>query len=79
MSTPERPLDGDGRVPPATETIHLPEPSLLPAATAAGVTLVGLGLFVTWVLSAFGGAVLLVSLRAWVRRSRRSIARLPQG
>lgn len=65
--------------PPPTEQIHLPGPSFLPIAAAAGVALALVGVVWSWVLFGFGAAVLLVAALRWVREAREEIAELPLG
>jgi hypothetical protein len=67
-----------GQPPEPTELIYLPEPSWAPAITAAGLTLVVVGLFTLWVYSVAGGIVALLALRSWIRHARRDVARLPR-
>jgi hypothetical protein len=59
------------------EQIHLAGPSLLPLATAVGLTLALMGLVLSWWFVAAGGAVLLVSLFRWIRAARVEFDSLP--
>ena len=53
--------------PPAGETISLPEPTMVPLMTAAGITLVLVGLTTTIVLSIVGAIVLASVTSRWIR------------
>lgn len=67
----------DPEAPPPGEEVHLPGPSLLPALTAAGITLTLIGI-TTWIpLTAFGVALTIVCVLLWVRDTRRDIDELP--
>lgn len=59
------------------EEIHLPGPTLLPAATAAGITVSLVGLIISWWIVAFGVLVTLIAIVRWVRTVRGEIAELP--
>jgi hypothetical protein len=63
--------------PPPSEDIHLPAPSYLPIATAAGIATAVVGIVLSWVVFALGAVVLLVVLTLWVRKAREEIAELP--
>jgi hypothetical protein len=65
------------QVPPVGEEIHLPAPSILPLLTAAGITLVLVGLTTTWFLSIAGGLLAIVCIWRWIGDTRRDIAELP--
>jgi hypothetical protein len=68
----------DGQVPEPAELVYVPGPSWLPALTAAGIAGVLVGLFAGWPYAVAGAAVLLLSLRAWVRAAGDETARLPR-
>jgi hypothetical protein len=59
------------------EQIHLPGPSVIPAITAAGITIALLGLIYSWWIVGFGGLVTLVALVAWIRTVRDEIDSFP--
>ena len=59
------------------EQIHLPGPSLLPLATAAGLTVALVGLIISWLMVAAGGVVALIAIVRWVRTVREEIDSLP--
>jgi hypothetical protein len=69
------PLDPD--VPPVGEEIHLAGPSLLPLLTAAGITLVLVGLTTFIELTVLGAVLTVVSVLRWIGDTRRSIDELP--
>lgn len=71
-------MSDDRQVPPPTESIHLPAPSLTPLGVAAGLALVAAGLFIGSLVSILGAVVGLVALKSWLRHNRNSIARLPR-
>ncbi len=82
MSTPEsephRPADTNVPVPPAGEDIHLPPGSILPLATAVGITLVVVGSTIDWrIWSVLGAIITVIAIGLWVRDTRREIAHLP--
>ena len=49
-----------------TEEIHLPKPSIWPAACGVGIALVGFGVVTTGVFSAVGLVVMAWSLAGWI-------------
>ena len=57
-----------------SEQLHLPGPSYLPAATAAGITVALCGVLVGWWMSVIGGVVALVAIIRWIRESNADIA-----
>ena len=69
------PLDPD--VPPVGEEIHLPEPTVVPALTAIGITLTLIG-FTTYIALTIAGGLLTVGcVIAWIRRTRTDVDELP--
>lgn len=64
---------------PASEQIHLPGDSLAPLGVAFGITLIFLGLFMTWMIAAVGVVVALLPLRSWMRKAHAEAAELPLG
>jgi len=69
------PLDPD--VPPVGEEIHLPEPTVVPALTAIGITLTLIG-FTTFIeLTIAGGLLTVGCVIAWIRRTRADVDKLP--
>ena len=63
--------------PEPVEQIHLPGPSYLPAATAAGITVALVGVLVAWWITVIGAIVALVAIVRWIRESNADIAELP--
>ena len=59
------------------EEIRLPGPSLLPLASAVGITIALVGLIWSWWIVAAGGAIFLISAVRWIRTVREEIASLP--
>ena len=76
MATEEVEQDGGG-IPPATEEIHLPEPSYLPAVLALGITIAIVGIVMNLVVVAIGVILIVVPLVKWIRRTRAEMAELP--
>ena len=69
MAEPIR-TGGDG-VPAASEQVHLPGASYLPAWTAFGITIALVGVMLNWVICGIGAAITLVgSLAGSARRAR---------
>lgn len=69
--------DLDKPVPPAGEEIHLPPGSLQPIVLTVGVTMLLLGITVTWWLIALGGLLTVGSLVAWIKDTVDEIRHLP--
>ena len=67
----------DTEAPPTGEEIHLPAPSLVPILNAAGVTLILVGLTITYYLTAVGALLFLVTLVRWIRDVAHDISELP--
>jgi hypothetical protein len=65
-------------VPPAGEEIHLPGPSLIPLLSAISITLIVIGTTITWILSAIGGVLFVLTTIRWIRDTRRDVAALPE-
>ena len=63
--------------PPVGEEIHLPDASLVPVVNAVGVTLIVLGVVISWLLSAAGVIIFVLSTVRWIRDTRRDISELP--
>jgi hypothetical protein len=64
-------------VPPVGEEIHLPDPSMLPVVNAVGITLAVLGVVLSWLLTAAGVLIFVLSTVRWIRDTRREISELP--
>jgi ABC-type transport system involved in cytochrome c biogenesis permease subunit len=64
-------------VPPTSEEVHLPGPSVLPLLTAVGITLAVVGVTTSLIL-VIGGAVLTIAcVLRWIGDTRRDIDELP--
>lgn len=66
------------QAPPVGEEVHMPGPSLIPLASAVGITLIVIGTTLTWLLSIIGGIIFIVTTVTWIRDTRRGIAELPE-
>jgi hypothetical protein len=64
-------------VPPAGEEIHLPGPTILPALTALGVTLMLIGVTTFIELTVIGGILTVACVVRWIKDTRREIDELP--
>ena len=64
--------------PPVGEEIHLPGPTFLPVACAAGITLMVIGTTINWLISIAGLILFLVTTVMWIRDTRRDISELPE-
>jgi hypothetical protein len=65
-------------IPPVGEEIHLPGPSFLPVACAAGITLMVIGTTINWFISIVGLILFLVTCVMWIRDTRHDISELPE-
>ena len=61
-----------------TELVYVPGPSWAPVLAAAGLAVLGIGLFAGWVYSIAGGVIALGALWAWIGGVGRDIGRLPR-
>ena len=68
--------NGQALAPPAEE-IHLPEPAYTPVVLAFGITVIVIGVVLTWVMVAIGLLIALVALVRWIRQMREEMAELP--
>jgi cytochrome c oxidase subunit 1 len=66
-----------GALAPPSEEVHLPEPSYMPVVLAFGVTLVVVGVVLTWAMVIIGAVIALVALVRWIRMAREEMAELP--
>jgi hypothetical protein len=69
----------EGALPPATEQIHLPEPSYLPVTLAFGTMVAIIGVVFSRVIVVLGATVVVISLTRWIRQTRAEMAELPLG
>jgi hypothetical protein len=70
--------DIEQQAPPVGEEIHLPGPTLIPIASAAGITLMVIGTTIDWIFSLVGAVIFIVTTIMWIRDTRRDVARLPE-
>lgn len=70
--------DVDQDTPPVGEEIHLPGPTFLPVACAAGITLMVIGTTINWFISILGLILFIVTTAMWIRDTRRDISELPE-
>ena len=59
------------------ELVHLPGPSYLPVATAFGLTIVVIGVVLSWIIVAIGAVIALVAIVRWIAETREEISELP--
>jgi len=60
-----------------SESIHIPDPSYMPVTLAFGIMVSLVGILLTWVISAIGIVIVLVTLFRWIGRTRSEMAELP--
>jgi Rieske Fe-S protein len=70
----ERPAEPDHEEPEQ----HLPTPTILPFAFAAGIALVLVGLIINWWLAVAGGVLALLFGFAWIREVTRDVRAAPE-
>ena len=69
----------ESKNPPVGEEIHLPGPSLIPLASAVGITLIVIGTTVFPPIPAIiGGIIFVVTTVRWIRDTRRDVDELPE-
>ena len=72
-------MSQDGhQTPPAGDEIHLPGRTPIPLMCAIAITLIVVGTTITFVISAIGIVVLLVTITIWIRDTRRDVDALPE-
>ncbi len=64
-------------LPPPSEEVHLPDPAYTPVVLAFGVTIVVVGVVLSWVMVAIGLIIAVVALTRWIRQAREEMAELP--
>jgi hypothetical protein len=69
--------DVDSDTPPVGEEIHLPGPSFIPIAMAAGITLTVIGTTIDWIWSVLGLIIFFYTLQRWIRDVRHDVDELP--
>lgn len=62
---------------PPSEEIHLPEPAYTPVVLAFGVSVIVIGVVLSWVMVAIGLVIALIALTRWIRQMRGEMAELP--
>jgi hypothetical protein len=62
----------------AREQIHLPGNTLLPLYTAVGITVMLLGLILSWPFVAAGGAITALAVWFWIKAATEDYQRLPR-
>jgi hypothetical protein len=73
MTEPEQGSHGEGH-----DAIHLPPPSIWPAALALGIALILTGLIVNLVMLIAGVVIAVAATALWVRDARREFDALPE-
>ena len=69
--------ESDSGIPPATEQIHLPDPSYQPVVVALGLTIAIVGVVFSWWVFGLGLLIFLIATVRWVRSARADMAELP--
>ena len=67
----------DGGLPPPTEQVHMPEPSYLPVVTGFAITLMLVGVILTWIITIIGALLFVPAVWLWIRDTRSDISGLP--
>jgi hypothetical protein len=70
-------LEHDPSLSPASEAIHMPEPSYLPFALAIGITIALLGILTGIIVVLIGLAIVIPVLVRWIRGARAEMNDLP--
>jgi hypothetical protein len=68
---------GGNGVPAASEQVHMPGASYLPAWTAFGITIALVGVLLNWVICGIGVAITLVVVLRWISETREDMSSLP--
>ncbi len=79
MATAGDQIEPEGGLPPASEQIHLPDPTYLPVIVAFGLTIAIVGVVMSWWVFGFGMLIFLVAAVMWIRDAREEMAELPLG
>ena len=64
-------------LPQPTEQVHMPEPSYLPVVTGFAITLMLVGVVLTWIITIVGALIFVPVVVLWIRSARAGIAELP--
>jgi len=70
-------LEHDPSLVPASEAIHLPEPSYLPATLALGITIALVGILTGILVVLIGLVIVIAVLVRWIRGARAEMNDLP--
>ncbi|HEX6715426.1 MAG TPA: hypothetical protein VF066_18685 [Thermoleophilaceae bacterium] len=70
-------LEHDPTLPPASEAIHMPEPSYLPFALALGIMITLVGILTGIIIVAIGLCIVIPVLIRWIRSARDELNDLP--
>ena len=71
------PRTEDAGLPDPPEQVHMPEPSYLPVVTGFGITLMLVGVILTWIITIIGALIFIPVVVLWIRDTRADIAELP--
>ena len=71
------PRTEEAGLPEQPEQVHMPEPSYLPVVTGFGITLMLVGVVLTWIITIIGALIFLPAIVIWVRSARADISELP--
>jgi len=66
-----------GEAEPVGEAVHLPGPSYLPVATAAGIAITVVGIVHSWIFVVLGGLIAIFSIVRWIGQTREDVSELP--
>jgi hypothetical protein len=70
-------IEHDPSLAAPAESIHMPEPSYMPAVLAFAIAVTLLGILTWWPIIAIGAIVVLVVLVRWIRSAREELNELP--
>jgi hypothetical protein len=73
----EEVTESAGRLPQATEEVHLPAPAYTPVVVALGVWIVLIGVTLSWYIAGIGLVIVVVALTRWFRQARAEMRELP--
>jgi hypothetical protein len=77
MTSEPLPPESDDELPPPGEQVHLPGPSYLPVFVAFGITLLLVGILLSWVISGIGAVIFVLAVVRWIRSAREELSDLP--
>jgi hypothetical protein len=70
-------LEHDPSLPPASEAIHMPDPSYMPFALALGITITLVGILTGIIVVIIGLLIVIPVLVRWIRGARAEMNDLP--